>query len=295
MYVGIIATVAPLLALWWIVRWASARRAERLVEARHHRNANGVIAGAEEIALDGGPAGVLLLHGFGDTPQSLGDLARHLHEQGFTVRVPRLPGHGRRLHDFAASSGAEWLEAAREALAALCEVTSPVALVGQSMGGALAVILAAEREVAAVVLLAPYLTMPPTVDRVARYHRLAQLATVYVDSRTEGSIRDPVARLQSLGYGRTTPRLLAELRAVVSQAWDALPRVAVPTLVLQSRLDTRIRPADAERAFARLQAVPRELVWVDGGGHVLAVDVGYEAIFEHTVRWLGRFVRQTTP
>lgn len=282
--------VATVLVLGWAIRAAAARATERRVDAHYTRGRDGIIAGAEPIALDGDDRGVLLLHGFGDTPQSLRDLAHHLHGHGYTVRVPLLPGHGRSLAQFGASTSADWLAASREALATLRAHTPRVALVGQSMGGALAVLLAATDEVEALVLLAPYLTLKPKVDRLARRHGLAGLFVAWVNSRTEQSILDPAARARSLGYGVTSPRLLAELRNVVGRAWEALPGVTVPTLVIQSRRDNRIRAADAERAYARLSAACREFVWIDDGGHVLSVDVGREEVFARTTGWLERFL-----
>lgn len=286
----IMAATVPAAGLWWGLRAATARRAARAVDVRFARGPDRIIIGAEPIALDGDRRGVLLLHGFGDTPQSLADLARHLHTRGFTVRVPLLPGHGRGLREFGASRASDWMEAAREALVGLRQTSSPVAIVGQSMGGALAVVLAATETVDALVLLAPYVTLEPTVDRIARRHRLVSLATPWVNSRTEASILDPAARARSLGYGMASPRLLHELRVVAMRAWEALPAVTAPTLVLQSRHDHRIDVADAERAYARLRTSHREFVWVDRGGHVLSVDYGWEEVFARTTGWLERFL-----
>ncbi|HEX7122030.1 MAG TPA: alpha/beta fold hydrolase [Gemmatimonadaceae bacterium] len=287
--------LAPLLAatvlvLGWGMRAAVMRATERRVDGRFTRGPEGIIAGAEPIALDGDDRGVLLLHGFGDTPQSLRDLAHHLHGRGYTVRVPLLPGHGRSLAEFGTSTGADWLEAARDALATLRARTPRVALVGQSMGGALAVLLAASEDIEALVLLAPYLTLMPHVDRLARWHRLIRPFAGWVNTRTEGSILDPAARARSLGYGVASPRLLAELRDTAGRAWEALPAVTAPTLFLQSRRDHRIRAADAQRAYARLTAEPRDLVWVDDCGHVLTVDFGREEVFARTTGWLERFM-----
>ncbi|HSA55375.1 MAG TPA: alpha/beta fold hydrolase [Gemmatimonadaceae bacterium] len=295
----VLAAVASLLAMWVGARRLFGARVERQVSSRHARGRDGIIVGAESIALAGEPGGpsVLLLHGFGDTPQSLRRLALHLHDAlGWSVHAPLLPGHGRDLRAFGRTDARAWLDAARVALEGLCRAGAPVALVGQSMGGALAVRLAAERsDLAALVLLAPYLGMKPHVDRLARRYRLVSLATAYVNSRADASIRDPDARASSLGYGVAPPRLLHELRCVAREAWEALPRVRTPTLVLQSRDDNRIRPADAEHAFARLGADPKALVWTTGNGHVLSVDFGCDDVFRRTADWLARFTSAAGP
>ena len=66
--------------------------------------------GAARIHLQG-PArrAALLLHGFNDTPQSMAYLAAAVHRAGYTVVVPRLPGHGVRLPDMARDArSAQW-------------------------------------------------------------------------------------------------------------------------------------------------------------------------------------------
>ena len=53
-------------------------------------------------------AGVLLLHGFGGSPCSLQELAQRLVDQGYTVALPLLAGHGRTPEDMEASRWTEW-------------------------------------------------------------------------------------------------------------------------------------------------------------------------------------------
>jgi len=82
MFIGFTIVVLAILggALW---RWRLVRRIEHAVSARLPVGSSGMIAGAEgfELAREGAPA-VLLLHGGGDTPQTLRQLATYLHEAG---------------------------------------------------------------------------------------------------------------------------------------------------------------------------------------------------------------------
>src|SRR5678816_1311952 len=81
-------------------------------------SADKIIPGANTIDLPAsGSRGVLLFHGFGDTPQTFALLADELHAAGFGVRAPLLPGHGRSVEDFVVSRRNQWLEFARLELA----------------------------------------------------------------------------------------------------------------------------------------------------------------------------------
>jgi carboxylesterase len=271
-----------------VMRSRTTARARAAVAARLTVRPDGIVAGAAPIDLVAdGTTAVLMLHGFGDTPQTLEYLAHAIHAQGWTVRVPLLPGHGRKLDDFAASRAQDWIDCARAEIESLRSRYQTVSLVGLSMGGSLATILAAELpDLAALVLLAPYLSMPTRLRRAARFHHVLGLPLPYLRGGGGRSIRDPAEVARNLSYGFTTPRLVFELARVVERARKAAPRVSTPTLVVQSRQDHRIPPAAAERAFSLFTAGERRLIWTEGNGHIITVDYGRDAIFAAVTSWL---------
>ncbi|HEY7407014.1 MAG TPA: alpha/beta fold hydrolase [Gemmatimonadaceae bacterium] len=268
---------------WWVARGVALRLPVGV---------NGIIEGAEPIVRErsGAREAVLLLHGFGDTPQTLVYLADELHARGWDVHAPLLPGHGRTLRSFASSRSQQWVGAAREALDYLLARYQRVAIVGLSMGGALAAILAAERDrVVALALLAPYVELPPRLRRLVRHHQLIHVLTPVLRGNTERSILDPAERARSLGYRAMTPTLARELAIVAERARMALPRIRVPTLLAQSRQDNRLATAVADRAFAALGARDKELMWLEGAGHVITVDYGREQLLDAVATWLRRW------
>jgi carboxylesterase len=283
--IAVVAVAAGLVAL---VRLRAVSRARDTVARRLTLGAEGIVVGAStiDLATDGDRA-VLMLHGFGDTPQTLEYLAAFVHAQGWAVRAPLLPGHGRTLHEFAASRADDWIEFARAELHALRSRYQTIAVVGLSMGGSLATILASEsRDVRVLVLLAPYLSMPTRLRRAAAMHPLLGTLVPFLRGGGERSIRDPAEVARNLSYGFTTPRLVFELSRVVARARRAAPGVSVPALVVQSRQDNRIPPEAAERAFALFTMPERRLMWTEGNGHIITVDYGRQAIFTAVVEWL---------
>jgi len=255
---------------------------------RRDADAAVVRKGAEMIDMqEEGSHGVLLLHGFGDTPQTLSLLARRLHKAGYGVLVPLLPGHGRTMDAFTRSRADEWIDAARSSLLEMRARNNTVSVVGLSMGGALAVLLAAEvGDISALILIAPYLGMPRLLRLAAATHWLWGGLAGELNGRNPRSIHDPIEREKNLAYGAVTGRALFELSKVMTRARKSLPGVTAPTLIVQSREDPRVSPDVATFALEELGAKEKKLIWTEGAGHIITVDYGRERVFSEVEKWL---------
>lgn len=264
------------------------RAVERRSTQRRVMGPDGIVVGGAgfEIPRDGAPA-LLLLHGGGDTPQTLRYLADALSERGFAISAPLLPGHGRTLREFAKVSADELTEAAHHHYAELRSRHDRVGLIGVSMGAALAAHVAAQRsDVTALGLVAPYLAMPPRIARAARLSWLWGPLIPLFDSSDGVSILDPAEQQRNLAYGAFSAAALNALYHVVESADAALPRITAPTLMIQSLTDNRISAHAAERAFARIGASEKRLVWVTGAAHIITVDYGRERVFAELGDWM---------
>jgi carboxylesterase len=279
---GVIATA--------VSRALSTRRAAQLsaIERARTFRRDGVYEGAESVTLAGSQDRVaMLLHGFNDTPQSLAILGRALHERGWTVHIPLLPHHGRGADAFIENgNAAEWISHARSEWLAVQSRATTTLLVGQSMGGAIASILAVEMPPTALVLLAPYLSMGAAPRALARVWPVWQLFVPQLRSNPERAIRDPAARARSLGGTRFSPRLVSELLRVVRAARRSLAHLSVPTLVIHGRSDYRIPSASAQGAFDAIGSRDKTLLWQARGGHVIAADEGHEEVIMRVAGWL---------
>lgn len=257
-------------------------------ETRSGADAAPILRGAQSIDLqEEGSPGVLLLHGFGDTPQTLALLARRLHKSGYSLYAPLLPGHGRDMASFEESRAGDWIDAARNAFVEMRSRHDSVSVVGLSMGGALSVLIAAELDdIPALVLIAPYVGMPRLLRAAAATHLLWGRFVGEINGRSPRSIRDPIEREKNLAYGAITGRALHELARVVRFARKALPEVKAPTLIIQSREDPRIAPDVAEFALEALGSQEKKLIWTEDAGHIITVDFGRERVFSEAETWL---------
>ena len=217
----------------------------------------------------------------------MGYIASALHEAGFTVSAPLLPGHGRSVEDFTRSTADDWLNAARLALRELRRDHRHVGICGFSMGGALGVLLAAETpSLGALVLIAPYVITPLPVRILAATQPFWRRLDRVMGSGTTRSIRNPDERARSLGYGRTNGGLLRQLWLLGRRARGLLPVVRVPTLIIQSLEDNRIKPQVAQMVLTRLGSADKRLILTAGAGHIITVDYGHDAVAAEVRRWL---------
>ncbi len=252
-------------------------------------NPDGTVVGAEPVHLpaERGRA-VLLIHGFNDTPQSMAYLAASVHRAGWTALAPCLPGHGVSLPRMARESRAAlWRAEVSAAYSLLRRSHDHVVVCGQSMGGALAVLHAADHpELPALILLAPYIGMPASLQMQIAAAWLLHAAGPYRESAGgERSIHDPEAKSRALGPGIITARTMTELRTAARAAETALPRVQAPTLYLQSREDNRIPVAVAERHFRALGSREKVQRWLTGCGHIISADYCRDEVARQVIEW----------
>jgi len=161
------ASMAVVFVAGFAFRAWHLRSIERLSTDRRPLGADGIVVGAEGFTLARAEApAVLLIHGAGDTPQTLRYLGDALFANGFHVEAPLLPGHGRTLAAFRRTSADDWMNAVRSSYSALQCDHDWVAIAGLSMGGALAIRVAAESpQLPALCLIAPYLALREGADR----------------------------------------------------------------------------------------------------------------------------------
>jgi carboxylesterase len=103
---------------------------------------------------------VLLCHGYTGYPGELIRPGTDLFAAGFDVYCPRYPGHGTSGNDFLASRAEDWIGTAYDAFAYLAQRYEHVSVVGHSMGGAIATIIADAFDADTLALLAPALVIP---------------------------------------------------------------------------------------------------------------------------------------
>jgi len=130
----------------------------------------------EPFRLGSGDRGVLLIHGFCGTPPEMRGLGEHLAASGFRVHGALLKGHGTTPEDLASTRWTDWAESADAQLAELRKECAQVFVSGQSMGGALSLVLAARNpDVVAIATLSALVNLGRSTELQIDRHLLGIL------------------------------------------------------------------------------------------------------------------------
>ncbi|MFN8076288.1 MAG: alpha/beta fold hydrolase [Kineosporiaceae bacterium] len=245
-----------------------------------------LLPGAEPFEADGvgprGAVGVLFVHGFTGSPQSLRPWAQEVAAQGYTVRLPLLPGHGRTWRHLAATDWTDWAGAAEAEFLRLRSRCERVVVVGLSMGGALA-LRVAQRHPDAVDGLIVVNPSVLTTDR-----RMVFLPVLRVVRRSVPAIAGDIrlAGASELAYERVPLAGVAALRRMWATVRADLPKVTAPLLLARSAHDRVVPAASCAAVLAEVSSVRREEVVLPDSGHVAPLDHDAATLMAHSLRFL---------
>ncbi len=244
-----------------------------------------LIPGAEPWSHAGGASGALVLHGFTGNPQSMRGLAEALAGAGFSVELPRLPGHGTTIDDMMTTSWADWSTAAEAAYAELAGRCDQVVVAGLSMGGSLATWLATRHpEIVGLVAINALVLAPDGMGDMVR-------AMVEGGETMMAGIGSDIAKsgVEELAYSGTPLVPLLPLMDVAAALQGELGSVTCPVLVLTSAEDHVVDPANSD-TLATSVSGPVERVALERSYHVATLDHDAELIAERAIE----FARKVT-
>jgi carboxylesterase len=245
-----------------------------------------LLPGAEPWSHAGQGAGVLLLHGFTGNPNSMRRLGTAFAAAGFSVEVPRLPGHGTTIDDMQTTGWDDWLTEADAAYQRLAGRGGPVVVGGQSMGGTLALALAVRHpEVAGLICVNP-LTQPQPDEILDMVRGMVDEGETSVPG-IGSDIADPEA-VESAYAGMPLAPLLSMMDAVRLLQND-LAQINSPLLLLTSPQDHVVEPAQSDFLAAAV-AGPVERVSLERSFHVATLDFDKDLIAERAVEFVAKIV-----
>lgn len=238
---------------------------------------------AQPFRWEGKSPACLLIHGLSSTPWEVRPVGLALREAGFHAESFWLPGHGTTPEELAQVRWRDWVAAAERHFDRLSEEHEQVVVLGTSLGGSLALWLAARREVAAVVSMGGAVWL----HWGARFVRLLSRVWRFQKKPTKGSaIFDEQARALHPSYPKMSLRALGEMYDLTNQVRPLISRITAPLLVMHARQDSVIAAKNATWIYEQAQSRKKKLLWLENSDHIITEDFDHPIVTREAVAWV---------
>ncbi|MEL6308266.1 MAG: alpha/beta fold hydrolase [Chloroflexota bacterium] len=244
--------------------------------------------GAEPQFYRGNQIGCLVTHGFMATPAEVGWAGQHLAQQGYTVYVPRLTGHGINPDHMRRMRWQDWYAQALDGYHILRQQCDHVIVIGHSMGGLLSLLLAASQPVEGVAVVASPLTLTET-SRVVRFARWIDLLVPFTEHPSEPELNAQIVAEQEqrgeplnsrVHYAKWSSRAVHEFSQLENTVRQHLHAVTAPLLLLYAEGDTLATPDNAQLIAKAVNSDHIQQYTLATGGHIVFQDVARNEAFD---------------
>lgn len=237
---------------------------------------------------EGASVAFLLVHGFCAAPNEMATLGAYLDKLGIASFAVQITGHGTLPENLRSTSWMDWFSSVQLGLE---EVKSwnmkHVFVAGLSMGGALSLMLASERnDIDGLVLLAPAIMIPGLLPK------LVPLLKFFWKYRAIDVIAaQEIYDVKRMKYDREPLSAYHELFKLQKEVRKSMTNVTVPTLILQGLKDRTINPDNGKLALDGISSMDKKLHLIQGAEHVITChptrNIAYPIVREFVERIIG--------
>lgn len=236
--------------------------------------------------------GIVFVHGFTGSPASMRPWAHFFQERGYTVRVPRIPGHGTRWEDLNEVRWPEWPEKVLQEIEELAPLCEHIFIFGLSKGGANTLYVAStiaesvhNEKLRGIVLVNPMIHIPGIrikfAPLIARF--VKGLPSVGDDIKKPG--------VDEHGYDMLPTRGVLQLAKFLKEVRNRLPKVKIPLLLFHSVDDHVLPVSNTEIILAEVGSERKNRVTLTNSYHVATLDYDAEIIFSQSLDFVQDLTR----
>lgn len=227
--------------------------------------------------------GVLLIHGFTGSPHDMTYLGERLNKEGYTVSIPRLPGHGTSSEDFLRSNWRDWLRRVIDSYFDLSGICEEVYVAGLSMGGVLTLILSSIVSPPKIVTIAGAIMvndwkiiLTPIISLFSKKMHRKNVEKTYEN--------EELNYLADEYWSYNWPLQAKYLLKLTNIAKKRLKYVSSDILILASEKDETVPLKAAHYIYKNVSSRRRELKIFKESGHVMTNDIEKEEVADEIIK-----------
>ena len=232
--------------------------------------------------------GVLLVHGFTGSPASMTPWGQALSQNGWSIRVPRLPGHGSRWQDMNLTTWEDWYAEAERNLRELQAKCDQVFICGLSMGGSLTLRLAEQHgsEISGIVLVNPAVHS----ERADRH--LLPIVSRFLKSFP--GISNDIAKpgQDEVAYGKLPLKAASSLAQLWKMVKSDIGKVNQPVLLFRSLQDHVVEASNSQWILDHISSTDKEEIILENSFHVATLDYDAELIETVSAEFIKRLINK---
>lgn len=222
--------------------------------------------------------GILLVHGFTGSPASMRPWAEYLNQQGYTVKVTLLPGHGTKPEDLNEVKWEQWPAKVETELNELFKTCTKVFICGLSMGGGTTLNVASRwsHKLSGIILVNPMIHVafigPEVAFFLSRFQKLRK------------SVGDDIKRpgVTEWGYDALPTRGVYQLLKMLKYTRSRLQDVKAPLQLFHSVDDHTLPVSNTEIIIKGVGSPIKQRIELTNSYHVATLDYDAEIIFENS-------------
>lgn len=228
-----------------------------------------------------GSRAVLLLHGFTGSSADVRMLGRFLEKKGYTTLAPHYKGHGVEPEELITTSPADWWLDVQNAYQQLKDAGyQEIAVAGLSLGGVMALNVAANYPTKGIITMCSPMTMRTTDIMFEGVLKYAQDYKKF-EGKEQSQIEAEVALIAKKGMPS-----LQQLREFIAQTRKEIDMIYAPILVVQATNDEVIDIDSANIIYNEIESLEKYIKWYENSRHVITLDQEKDQLHEDIYRFL---------
>ncbi|MEF3254452.1 MAG: alpha/beta fold hydrolase [Deferribacterales bacterium] len=225
--------------------------------------------------------GVLLIHGFTASPYEMRELANFLNSKGYSVYNSRIVGHGSKSEYLDKLSFKDWYDSLKYGYFTLKNSCDKIIVIGQSMGGLLAVNISKYNKVDGLVLLAPSFKI---LDKRFPFVSIVQYFIDSVDKEYSET-----SKLNDYYYDKRSVKGMVNLKYLMGYTWSNGIDIKIPLLIIHSKYDDVV-DINGSKSFFEIYEGKKEFFVIEDEKvkHILSSSLNprKDVVFEKILEWL---------